>query len=225
MSTDKFSLKKLNTPEYRHLWLLLFWIVYLVVFQALEHRVLPDSQYHYIHCVLDDIIPFCEYFVVPYLYWFVFMIGMSAYCVFCDKECFIYYMKLIMITSTIACIAYFVYPTALNLRPHEFARSNVFTKIVSMIYAFDTSTNVCPSMHVTGTLSTLLASFRAKRMKSFGARAFMTVSAIAICVSTVYMKQHSLIDVVWGTAVTAFAYIAVNAPAAVAIIGKRTAQN
>ncbi len=211
MNRKKFSLRKINTPEYRHLWLLTFWIVYLIAFQALEHRVLPDSQYHFIHCRLDDFIPFSEYFVVPYLYWFIYMIGMSVYCVFFDKNCFVYYMKLIMITSTAACIAYYVYPTALNLRPAEFARDNVFTKLTAAIYGFDTSTNVCPSMHVTGTLSTLFASYRAKHMKDRGVRAFMIASAAAICTSTVFMKQHSFVDVVWGVIVAVAAYAAVNA--------------
>lgn len=224
MNWKDFSLKKINTPEYRHLWLLTFWIIYLIVFQALEHRVLPDSRYHFIHCRLDDIIPFSEYFVVPYLYWFIYMIGMSVYCVFFDRECFIYYMKLIMITSTVACIAYYVYPTALNLRPAVFAHDNVFTKVVGMIYGFDTSTNVCPSMHVTGTLSTLFASYRAKHMRGKGVRAFMIISALAICTSTVFMKQHSFIDVVWGVIVAVGAYAAVNVHSVVSVRKRNVSQ-
>ncbi len=210
MNWKNFSLKKINTPEYRHVWLLTFWIIYLIVFQTLEHRVLPDNQYHIIYCRLDDIIPFSEYFVVPYLYWFIYMISMLAYSLFFDRECFVYYMKLIMITSTVACITYYVYPTALNLRPTEFVHDNVFTKITAVIYGFDTSTNVCPSMHVTGTLSTLFAAYRAKYMKGKGVRAFMIISAVAICTSTVFMKQHSFVDVVWGVIVATGAYAVVN---------------
>lgn len=224
MNWKNFGLRKINEPEYRHLWLLTFWIVYLIAFQALEHRVLPQSQYHFIHCRLDDLIPFSEYFVVPYLYWFIYMIGMSVYSVFFDRECFVYYMKLIMITSTVACAAYYVYPTALNLRPAEFAHDNVFTKIVGMIYGFDTSTNVCPSMHVTGTLSTLFASYRAKYMKGRGMRAFMIISALAICTSTVFMKQHSFIDVVWGVIVAVGAYAAVNVHSVVSVRKRNVSQ-
>ena len=141
-----FRLSKLGDREYRHLFLLLYWIVYLIAFQSLEHWTAPE--YKIIHSAVDDYIPFNEFFVISYLLWFVYMFGMSVYAVFFDTECFVYYMKLIMITSAFACVSYFVYPTALELRPDAFLRDNIFTDITKMIYAFDTSTNVCPSIHV-----------------------------------------------------------------------------
>ncbi|MBQ8525186.1 MAG: phosphatase PAP2 family protein [Clostridia bacterium] len=193
-----FRLSKLNTPEYKHLLLLLYWPVYLAVFQALEHWT--DREYTILHSFIDDYIPFNEYFVVPYLFWFVYMFSMSVYAAFFDRDCFVYYMKLIIITSTTACIAYLVYPTALELRPSVFPRDNIFTDITKMIYSFDTSTNVCPSMHVTGSVATMLASFKAKHMnKSW--KLTSAICAVLICASTVFMKQHSIIDVFWALVV------------------------
>ena len=46
----------------------LYALFYLTFFSLLEHTVLtPDL---WVHCRLDDVIPFCKYAIVPYLLWF-----------------------------------------------------------------------------------------------------------------------------------------------------------
>ena len=192
----QFKLKDINTPEYRHFYLLTYWILYLIVFQGLERY--NAAEYTILHCKLDDYIPFCEFFVVPYLFWFVYIAGMTVYTLFYDRDVFVYYMKLIIITSSIACVTYFVYPNALNLRPSVFLRDNLFVDITKLIYSFDTSTNVCPSIHVSSSVATLLASKRAINLNFPKWKWFFSVSTVLICISTVFMKQHSAIDVFWG---------------------------
>ena len=49
--------------------ILIFMAVYMVWFGAVERT--DFSQCTEIHCALDDKIPFCEYFIVPYLLWFL----------------------------------------------------------------------------------------------------------------------------------------------------------
>lgn len=198
-----FRLSRINSPEYNHLYLLLYWIIYLVAFQGLEHWT--NREYNILHCFIDDYIPFNEYFVIPYLFWFVYMFSMSVYLVFFDRNCFIYYMKLIMITSAVACISYAVYPSALELRPTVFQRDNIFTEITKMIYDFDTSTNVCPSMHVTGSVVTMLVGLRTKTGRKRTWTVFHIVTTVLITLSTVFMKQHSVIDVFWALIVCCFA--------------------
>ena len=45
----------------------LYAVVYLVAFYYLENR---KVAYHIIHFGIDAYIPFCEYFIIPYLMWF-----------------------------------------------------------------------------------------------------------------------------------------------------------
>ena len=52
----------------------------MIGFIYIEKRDVPS--YHVIHTVFDDMIPFCEVFVIPYLLWFPYMIGTVAYFVF-----------------------------------------------------------------------------------------------------------------------------------------------
>ncbi|MBQ7900565.1 MAG: phosphatidic acid phosphatase [Clostridia bacterium] len=198
----------LNTPQWKHMYLLLYWIVYLVGFQIIEH--INFSEYHILHCSLDDIIPFNEYFVIPYVYWFLYMGTMAVYTVFFDKDAFAYYMKMVIVTSLVAMTTYCIYPNGLELRPGNFERDNIFTRFVAFIYSFDTSTNVCPSLHVSGTLLTLFTSRRCDKFDRPAYKVYFSVTAILICMSTVFLKQHSVIDVFWGLVSALAADFAVN---------------
>ena len=70
---------------YRHaLPLIIYGIVYLLWFGHLEKTV--TSHYRVIHVALDDYIPFCEIFVVPYLLWFAYVAAVVLYFFFKDKD-------------------------------------------------------------------------------------------------------------------------------------------
>ncbi len=199
-----FSIKKLNTPEFRHIWLLLYWIIFGLVFWPME-RILP-MHFHNVHCMLDDIIPFCEYFIIPYYFWFVFLIGMMIYGFFFDISAFKNYMKFTIITYTITLVIYAVYPTSQALRPTEFARNNIFTEIVKFMYGFDTNTNVCPSIHVLGSLAVYFSARKSRVFSSIKWRIIFLFFTILIIISTVFLKQHSVIDILMAIVISIFAY-------------------
>ena len=185
-----FRPRLINAPEYRHLKLLLYWPVYGLLFLYVE-RFYPAEHYYAVHCPLDDMIPFNELFLLPYLFWFVFLTGMLIYTLLYDVECFKKLMKFIMLTYSAAILTYFVFPTCQNLRPESFQRDNVLTQFINLFYNFDTNTNVCPSIHVIGSIAVMFAAWNTARFRSRGWKA-----AVLICVSTLFMKQHSVIDVV-----------------------------
>lgn len=151
-----------------------------------------------VHSSLDDIIPFCEYFIVPYLLWFVYIGAAFIYFLKKAPESF-YNLCRYMFTGMIVCLViYTVLPTGLELRP-ELTNDNIFSQLVGMIYSVDTSTNVCPSIHVFNSIAvnTIIQHsdvFKHKRLVHIGSY----ILAIAICMSTVLLKQHSIIDVFWG---------------------------
>lgn len=174
--------------------LLLFWPVFGAIFYYME--LSGAREYHIVHCFLDDVIPFCEYFIIPYYFWFVFLIGMIVYGFFWDLTALKNYMKFTAITYAVTLFIYIIYPTAQNLRPEEFANNNFFTYIVEFAYSVDTNTNVCPSIHVLGSMAVY---FAAGRSRIFGTNkwkaVFLTVTVL-ISVSTLFVKQHSAIDIV-----------------------------
>ncbi|MDO4598681.1 MAG: phosphoesterase, partial [[Ruminococcus] gnavus] len=134
--------------KYKHAWVFLYAFIYLPWFMYLEKHITADSSYHVIHSALDDKIPFVEYFIIPYLLWFVFIAVVFLYFFFTDVEGFYKLAKLSFIGMTIFLVISTVFPNGLMLRPVVFPRDNIFTDMVKMLYLADTPTNVFPSLHV-----------------------------------------------------------------------------
>ena len=202
----KFRLSRLNSEEFKHLWLLLYWPVYGVLFWFAE-RFYTVESYKVMYHPLDDRIPFCEWFLIPYMFWFLYLVGMHIYTLLYDVDSFRRMMKFIIITYTVTIMIYFLFPTCQELRPISFERDNFLTRFMSAFYRFDTNTNVCPSIHVIGTLAVLFTALHCKTLQGFGWKLAFSVTAVLICASTVFLKQHSILDVVAALPLCVIAYL------------------
>lgn len=189
-----FRFHKLNTPEFEHLKYLAYWPVFGLLFLTVE-RLWIREYYYPISCSLDAAIPFCEYFLIPYLFWFVFLVGIHIYTLFYDTESFRRLMRFIILTYSATMIIYIIFPNCQELRPVTFERDNLFTRFLSGFYQFDTNTNVCPSIHVIGSVAVMLCAWHSKHFGTSGWRIAFSIAAILISVSTVFLKQHSVLDV------------------------------
>lgn len=190
----QLRLSNLGSSEFEHLKLLIFWPIFGILFFSAERLYKPDS-YIEMYCPLDDYIPFEEIFVIPYLFWFVYIIGMHLFTLLYDIEAFEDMMKLFIITNAIVIITYIVFPNVQYLRPTEFERDNFLTRFMADFYQFDTNTNVCPSLHVVDSLVIWFTSLNCSAFKTTGWRIAFGSSAFLICISTVFLKQHSVIDI------------------------------
>ena len=199
-----FRGEKLNSPDFKHLFLLLYWPVYGLMFWLMERGL--SLTYHPVVSDFDSKIPFCEYFVFPYYFWFVFLAGIHIYTLLFDVPAFKKLMYFIIITYTVTTVIYLVYPTCQELRPTEFERDNFCVWVVKALYAFDTNTNVCPSLHVIGSFAVLFTTWHIKRFKTPIWQLALWIITIAISISTVFLKQHSVIDIYAALAVCAVSY-------------------
>ncbi|MGI5977214.1 MAG: phosphatidic acid phosphatase [Candidatus Limivicinus sp.] len=193
VSYKNFRLSKLNTPEFSHLKLLLSWIVYFI-FYYLTENFIPVEKCHPMHCWLDDVIPFNEFFFIPYTFWFVLIIISLLYFLLYDVDSFKKLQTYIIITQIVAMTVYIVYPSRQDLRPDTFERDNFFTHLAAFIYAFDTSTGVCPSLHVAYSMGMASVWTKAKGVSKYW-KAFVVFSAVIISAATMFVKQHSAVDV------------------------------
>lgn len=188
------KIPRIGTVEnYRHLWMLSIWVIYLALYFIME-RVVVD-EYWVSHIPLDDKIPFCEYFIVPYCLWHPLLVIFTAYLAFYDAQNFKKFMAVIgigFITTSIFCLAF---PNGQNLRPASFAQENFFTRWVQLIYKADTNTNVLPSMHVIGCGAMICACFHTESLKKRHLQWWMLALGTLISASTVFVKQHSMLDV------------------------------
>lgn len=187
-----FRLSKLNNPEYSHLKLLFGWVVYLT-FYFLTENIIPAESCHIIYCKLDSIIPFCEWFVIPYTFWYLLIVFSLVYFALYNVESFKKLQTYIIITQIIAIIVYIIYPSCQNLRPAEFPRDNFLTDCIGLIYSFDTNTGVCPSLHCAYSIGIASVWLKEKGISKYW-KIFITITVILICLSTMFIKQHSVID-------------------------------
>lgn len=192
----------IHTDQYKHLKLLLFWPVYALGFILLENFV-NGEQCHVIHCPLDDRIPFCEWFLIPYVFWYFCLFGISVYTLLYDVSVFRKFMKYLMLTTGAAFVVYILYPSRQELRPQIFFRENVLTAVVKTLYHVDTNTNVFPSLHVMHAFAILSAGLRAKGLEQDVWKWFFGITTVLVCLSTVFLKQHSILDGVFALPVCA----------------------
>lgn len=184
--------------KYKHLLpLAIFLIFYLSVFVYVENR--PDHHMHLLASQFDHLIPFCEIFVIPYIIWFFYITFGVLFFGIVERDRDQYYQLStnLMIGMALFLLISLVWPNGHTLRPAVLPRDNVFTRLVVMIYSSDTSTNVFPSIHVFNTIAMHTAVSHSITLKKHPwAVRFSGIIAVSIVLSTMFIKQHTVIDVV-----------------------------
>lgn len=196
--------------KYRHAWVLSYFIIYMVWFSFLEKTV--TTNFYSVHIGLDDLIPFNEWFVIPYFTWFLYILATVAYFFFTSKEDFFKVTAFLFIGMTICLIIYTLWPNGQNLRPNldTLGRDNIFIRIVRILYSKDTATNVCPSIHVLNSIGAAIAINKSAVLKK---KKWLTAGSIVLTIlislSTVFLKQHSAFDVIAGCFLALVMYLVV----------------
>ena len=187
-----FRLKKVNEPQFAHLKLLLGWVVYFALY-FLTENLIPADRCRPVHMWLDDLIPFNEYFLIPYVFWYALIVFSLGYFLLYNVDSFKRLQTYIIITQLVAMAIYILFPSRQDLRPEVFPRDNFLTDCIRFLYTFDTNTGVCPSLHVAYSLG--IASVWTKEKDAhFWWKVFVVVAVIFICLSTMFIKQHSAVD-------------------------------
>lgn len=182
----------------RHAWPALYFFIYMPAFFWLERTFNSDYPgLHYIHCTLDDKIPFVEHFIIPYFLWYFYIAGFVVFFFFKDVKEFYQLMATLIIGMTVFLIISAIYPNGVMIRPDTFPRENVFTDMVRQLHSIDTDTNVFPSLHAFNSIAVAIAVLKSKYFKDWGVmKISSTILALLIIFSTVFLKQHSIIDVI-----------------------------
>lgn len=181
---------------------LMYFPIYSIWFFVLEK--ITTTEYM-IHSSLDSLIPFQEVFVIPYVIWFGYVAFTMLYFMITSRRDLVRTAMFLLTGMTICLIIYTIFPNGIKLRPTEFARDNFMVDIVKYIYSVDTATNVLPSIHCLNSIGIHIGILKSKNLSK--KRWLCNVSAVLmvlICLSTVFIKQHSILDM--------FAAIALSIP-------------
>ena len=190
--------------KYKHLCLQAYWLIYLPWFAYLEKTV--TTQFHVIHLPIDDYIPFCEYFIIPYLLWFAYIAVGIGYFSLKNKTEYYNLCKILFFGMTVFLIVSTLCPNGHYLRPAVFARDNIFVDMVRALYQTDTSTNLFPSIHVYNSIVINAVIWHSRDFKHKPVPRYASgILMISIVFATMFLKQHSVFDVITGILLAAFA--------------------
>ena len=198
--------------KYKHGFVLCYFFIYITWFFYLERNV---TRFHIIYSKLDDLIPFNEVFVIPYFLWFLYIAVTILYFLFTSKNEFLRLCANLFIGMTICLTIYTLWPNGHHLRVNlnALGRSNIFITILSKLYSMDTATNVFPSIHVFNSIAAFIAIHKSSRLRKLplvqGGAFLLTV---LIIMSTVFLKQHSVMDVFGAFALSIIMYSIVYIP-------------
>ncbi len=192
--------------KYKHaIPVMIYAVIYMTWFLYLEES--NKRNFRVIHVTLDDYIPFCEFFVIPYFLWFVYVSAVVIYFFFKNKEDYAKSCVFFIIGMTIFLIISTLFPNVHHLRPAVMPRENIFTHLTAYLYSTDTPTNLWPSIHVYNSLGAHFAVVKNPRLagKKWVTRGSL-ITCISIILSTMFLKQHSLFDVVTAFIMAAIMY-------------------
>ncbi|NLL77323.1 MAG: phosphatase PAP2 family protein [Clostridiales bacterium] len=192
--------------KYKHaIPLITYAVIYLIWFIYLEKNV--TKNYRVIHVALDDYIPFCEFFVIPYFLWFIYVAAVVIFFLFKSKEDYIKSCIFLFTGMTIFLIISTLFPNGHHLRPLAMPRDNIFTHLITYLYHTDTPTNLWPSIHVYNSLGAHFAITKSSRLAN---KKWLVRSSLILCISiilsTMLLKQHSVFDVVTAFIMAAIMY-------------------
>ncbi len=192
--------------KYKHaVPLLIYGIIYMIWFLWLEENI--TDRYAVIHVTLDDYIPFCELFVIPYFLWFAYVSLVVLWLFFKDKDDYYRACVFLFTGMTVFLVISTLFPNGHHLRPSVMPRDNIFTQLVSHLYRTDTPTNLWPSIHVYNSLGAHFAIVRNRRLSEIRwVKTGSLILSVSIILSTMFIKQHSVFDVVTAFIMAAVMY-------------------
>ncbi|MDF2541930.1 MAG: putative rane protein [Herbinix sp.] len=200
--------------KYKHGVILSYFFIYLLWFTYLERTV--TTNFIPIYIKLDDLVPFNELFVIPYFLWFIYIFITVAYFFLTNKQDFYKCCSFLFIGMTICLVIYTIWPNGHYLRADldSLGRDNILIDAMRGLYGFDTATNVFPSIHVFNSIGAFIAIHKSERlMKLKWLQISALILTILICLSTVFLKQHSVLDIFGGIILSIVMYCVVYVPA------------
>lgn len=200
--------KMLKKLKENNLWkYTLVFPVYFICFYIIEYFI--RDNYHVMYMPLDDLIPFCEWFAIPYILWMPMLVLTALYLLYRDDTAgYKLYMVYVGISFLSTLAIYAIFPNGQELRVTNFENPNLLTDFVQYLYSCDTNTNVCPSLHVIGSFAAVFGVFH-RKPRSAAAKICIIAAAFLIAVSTVFIKQHSAVDVIAGVCMSVLVWVIV----------------
>ena len=199
----KFLKKQCCEHPYR--FVISFFVLFIGWFVLLEKADLPVVWN--IHCSLDKYIPFVKYAVIPYSIWFLWM-TQSMFHEVIREDGETRWRMLAPLFGGLLLILLFctLVPNGISIRPAEIPGNDLCARAARFIESTDNPTCVCPSMHVSSTIAIDIVVRQCRYIRP-RVKNLETIIAALICIATLFIRQHSIIDVALGFAMSWALYV------------------
>ncbi len=144
---------------------------------------------------LDKSMPFIPAFSVPYMVWYPFIIISLIYMCFKNRKLYYKSLTSIIISLITSYIIFFFFQTTVP-RP-EVITNDTFSGIVKFIYSTDNPYNCFPSIHVITTYIIMRYMLNNEVENNRITNIIVTILGILIILSTEFIKQHVLFDIIF----------------------------
>jgi hypothetical protein len=185
-------------------WRRMLWLAIILIMMALYFPInLLVRGGVQLTSSLDQSIPLYPVFIIPYLSGSLLFIVLPVWAAFSVRSGeFEFYFMCILLATAVSYIVYITYPTYV-VRP-EVISTDLFSNAISLLYRTDRAYNAAPSGHAF--YSTLSMIFLTRWKPDF--RIVWLVFWLLILASTLFTRQHNLLDLGCGLALAGAAYAA-----------------
>lgn len=175
-------------------------LVALVPFYIFIPEIWPPRTRYVPEIALDRALPFVPAWAIVYGALYLFLILLPVFLVRAEEliRRTVFAYLLIWIA---AYVCFVVYPTVAP-RPETFIGDGFAVWGLGLLYSSDPPHNCFPSLHVAHSFVSAFASMRVHR----GVGAIATLIAALVALSTLFTKQHYVLDVVAGVFLACLAY-------------------
>ena len=142
------------------------------------------------------------YFIYCYIFWAIGYLMVAAY--HPDDKKRVYRFVTADMLSRIICLVFFIAIPTTNVRP-EITGDTISERLTLFLYSIDKPVNLFPSIHCLVSWMCFIGIRDSKTVPKF-VKLWSFISAIAIILSTQFLKQHYIVDVLGGVALAEFCY-------------------
>ena len=162
-------------------------------------------SYNLITLEVDDKLPLIPFFIIFYIIWYPYLFVVFYFIYKKDKDKFILLIKKSIMCAAIGELCFIIYPTMVS-RTEVNGFNSLISLILYIVYVTDIPVNCFPSLHCTFALLVMYAVTFDKNMNKVF-RILVGIISPLICLSTIFVKQHSIIDVVGALFLSCIVYV------------------
>ena len=175
---------------------ILMLILFLFIYQTSLYLIakITPIEINVVGNAIDNKIPFIPQFIFAYISWYVMLFLVPYIFYKTNPKSFNKYYITTFLCITIGLFIYFFYPTTMYRADIEF--KSISEYLVNIIYKMDTpALNCLPSMHCVISFIFIYVSLTEKNL-NIKYKVLLTIWSLLVIVSTLFVKQHVLVDVI-----------------------------